>query len=183
MFRDRRRRPQGTDYRPFCPHAHFSISLKPPSNQNPIKCFEIDGCGPKALITDHFAPTRISPSPSNLLQNQNPIKCFEIDGGGPKALITGHFVPTRISPSPSNLLQNQNPIKCFEIDGGGPKALITDHFAPTRISPSPSNLLQNQNRIKNLCPIGQICCARAIGVSMFDEAFLKSLSNYITCLS
>ena len=110
-------------------------------------------------------------------------KCFEIDGGGPKALITDHFAPTRISPSPSNLLQNQNPIKCFEIDGGGPKALITGHFVPTRISPSPSNFLQNQNPIKNLCLIGQICCARAIGVSMFDEAFLKILSNYITCLS
>ena len=32
---------------------------------------------------DHFIPTRISPSPSNLLQNQNPIKSFAIDGCDP----------------------------------------------------------------------------------------------------
>ena len=39
MFRDRRRRPQGADYRSFCSHAHFSISLKPPSKSKPDQMF------------------------------------------------------------------------------------------------------------------------------------------------
>ena len=93
MFRDRQLRSQGTDYRSFCSPRISPSSSNLLQNQNPIKCFEIDSCCPKALITGHFVPTRISPSLSNLLQNQNPIKCFEIDSCFPKALITGHFVP------------------------------------------------------------------------------------------